>query len=116
VNDPRTELLLEDMLEYARAAIRLVKDKNVDQFVEDLTLVLATTRAVEIVGEAASQVDANVQATMPTLPWREAISMRHKLIHGYRRLDPAIIFKTVRDDFPGLIAELERLLKEGRRS
>ncbi len=38
--------------------------------------------------------------------------MRNKLIHGYRTFKPAILFSTVRDQFPALIAELERILNE----
>ena len=104
------------MLEYAQAAIRFIQDKSVDQFGEDFTLVLATTRAVEIVAEAAYQMDSKVQAAIPSLPWRDVIAMRHKLVHGYRKIDPAIIHETVRDEFPALVTELERLLNEGRKS
>jgi uncharacterized protein with HEPN domain len=116
VIDPQTELLLDDMLAYARTALEFTKDKTATQFAADLMLVLATTRAVEIVGEAAYQVAPDIQATLPTLPWRDAIAMRHRLVHGYRRLDARIIFATVRDRFPALIAELERILNKGARS
>jgi uncharacterized protein with HEPN domain len=35
------------------------------------------------------------------------------LIHGYRGLDLEVMVWTVREDFPPLIAELERLLADG---
>lgn len=108
--DTRTRFLLEDMLENARAAQEFSKDRDIEVFGTDLACVYATTRAVEIVCEAAYQVDSKVQDRIPSLPWQDAIAMRHKLVHGYRRIDPKVIYKTVREDFPGLIAELERLL------
>lgn len=108
--DTRTELLLEDMLENARAAEEFIKSVALDDFLANRTLIYATTRAVEIVGEAAYQVDSAVQAKIPSVPWRDAIAMRHRLVHGYRRIDARIIFDTVRNKFPSLIAELERLL------
>lgn len=104
------------MIENARAAQEFIKDIAVDDFLADRTLIYAATRAVEIVGEAAYQVDPAVQAKIPSVPWRDAIAMRHRLVHGYRKTDARIIFDTVRNQFPGLIAELERLLKEGRQS
>lgn len=41
------------------------------------------------------------------------IDMRNKLIHGYRTVRTPVLFETVRNDLPDLIAELERLLNEG---
>lgn len=114
--DPRTRFLLEDMLEYARAALDFIKGMSVVEFAADLKTVYATTRAVEVVGEAAAQIGKDVQASLPNLPWKQAIGMRNKLVHGYRATQSKTIFETVRDDFPGLVAELERLLKEGGRS
>lgn len=111
--DPYSESLLEDMLKYARTALKCVEGKDRDQFVTDEMTVLAVTRAIEIVGEAANQVKPAIQALLPTLPWQEAIGMRHKLIHGYRTVNPEIIFETVRNDFPELIIQLERVLSEG---
>lgn len=75
-------------------------------------MVYAATRAVEIVGEAASQIDPAARQTLLNVPWRQAIDMRNKLIHGYRSLQPEILYETIRDDFPPLIAELERILND----
>ena len=36
--------------------------------------------------------------------------MRHRLIHGYNRIDISIVEMTVRDDLPRLITSLEKTL------
>jgi len=45
------------------------------------------TRALEIIGEAARQVPAEVQQQYPQLPWQEMIAMRNVVIHEYVALD-----------------------------
>jgi uncharacterized protein with HEPN domain len=110
VIDTRTKLLLQDMLANARIACDQILGQTLESFASNVTLLYAAIHAVEIVGEAASQVDPAVRQTLGGLPWREAILMRNKLIHGYRSLQASFVLETVRDDFPPLIAEIERIL------
>lgn len=99
-----------DMRDNARHAIAFLGARDAASVQADLTVLYALNRAVEIVGEAASKVDPAVRATMPNLPWRFAIDMRNLLIHGYDRVKVEYVVDTVRNDFPPLIAEIERLL------
>lgn len=110
--DTETRYLLEDMVEHARAGLGFVTGKSLGDFKADTMLIYAASRGGAIVGEAAYQVTPAAQATLPSLPWRDAIAIRHKLVHGYRKIQAKIIFETIRDDSPALIAELERLLNE----
>jgi uncharacterized protein with HEPN domain len=110
--DPQTQLLLEDMLSYAQAAVRMVGDLGEAEFAADEAAFLAASRAVEIVCEAAYQVPVAQQAALPSIPWRKVIATRHKYVHGYRTLLASILRETVRRQFPDLIAELQRILNE----
>ncbi len=100
------------MLEYAQSGQNFIRGMSYEAFAADRKTVFAAARAVEVIGEAANKVDRAFQAAHPILPWSEIISMRHKLIHGYRLVLDSVLYKTVTDDFPALIAELERILKE----
>ena len=71
---------------------------------------LAVSRAAEIVGEAGSRVPIEVQAALARIPFRKAIAMRHRLVHGYGAVSANILADTVRNDFPALIAALEAAL------
>jgi uncharacterized protein with HEPN domain len=75
-------------------------------------LQLALTKLVEIVGEAAAAIPPEIQATLPTIPWKPAIGMRHQLVHGYDQLDLDILWRTVREDLPGLIEDLEGVVAD----
>jgi uncharacterized protein with HEPN domain len=72
---------------------------------------LALERLVEIVGEASNRVSTATQQQFPKVPWREAISMRHRVSHGYDTVDTDLLWDTIRDDFPPLIAVLEDVLR-----
>ena len=103
---------LEDMLQHAETAVRLLGSADPAGLAADDRTYLAVRKAIEIVGEAANQVSEECRATLPEISWFDAIAMRHRLVHGYRTIHPVVVVGTVRDDFPPLIAALERALKD----
>jgi uncharacterized protein with HEPN domain len=38
--------------------------------------------------------------------------LRHRLVHGYDTVDPDVLWSTVTEDLPALIALLERIIGE----
>ncbi len=98
------------MRAYAQEALDIVGQRSGRELADDRLRLLAATRAAEIVGEAASQVPAAVRAKLRGIEFEPAISMRHKLIHGYGSLSSAILAETIKSDFPRLIAALDKIL------
>ena len=98
------------MLEYAREAIGLMRDKQRANLDTDRTLGLATLRCLEIVGEAASHIPESLRQQHPQIPWQQIIGTRNRLVHGYDFVDYDIIWSTITEDLPPLIAELEKIL------
>jgi uncharacterized protein with HEPN domain len=113
VIEPGIRFRLEDMLSYAREAVALLGDRDTETVLRDRMRELALTRVVEIVGEAASKIPAESRAEFQ-LPWAEAVGLRNKIIHAYGTFRLDIVVKTVRDDFPTLITELDRILTKDR--
>ena len=103
---------LHDMLEYALKAMRFCENKSQDDLERDEVLQLAVVRAVELVGEAASRVSQKVRSQNPDIPWQDIIGTRNRLIHGYDRVDLGIVWDTIQDDLPSLIAILRSTLGE----
>lgn len=101
---------LRHMLEHAREAVVLMQDKNRSDLDNSRLHVLALVRLVEIVGEAASRVSKATQRRHPQVPWPQIIGMRNRLIHGYDVVDLGIVWRTVTEELPPLIDELERIL------
>jgi uncharacterized protein with HEPN domain len=98
------------MLEYGREAIGLIRDKKRADLDTDRTLGLATLRCLEIVGEAASHIPESLRQQHPQIPWPQIIGTRNRLVHGYDLVDYDIIWSTIAEDLPPLIAELEKIL------
>ena len=40
------------------------------------------------------------------------ISMRNRVIHEYHRVDLPLVYTTVRDDLPGLIAQVRAIIDQ----
>jgi len=107
-HDPQVRL--RHMLDYAREAVTLMRDKQRADLDTDRVLGLATLRCLEIVGEAATHIPESVRQQHPQIPWPQIIGTRNRLVHGYDLVDYDIIWSTVIEDLPPLIAELEKIL------
>ncbi len=101
---------LKHMLDLSHQAMRMMGDHSRSDLAADETLILAEARAVEVIGEAANHVPAEIQAQLPNIPWRKIVGMRNRLIHGYDMTSIDAIYDTVLEDLPPLVRELEDYL------
>ena len=69
-----------------------------EEFEEDEKTILALTRAVEIVGEAAKQVPISFREQYPDIAWRELVGMRDRLAHGYFSIDLNVLWTAAQQD------------------
>jgi uncharacterized protein with HEPN domain len=98
------------MKAYAEEATVMLGDCHPDRLLVDRMRLLAVTRAVEIVGEAASRVPERIRQSLPDINFRQAADMRNRLIHGYGSIQPQVLVSTIRDDFPSMIEAIEKAL------
>jgi len=70
----------------------------------------AVLRNLEVLGEAAGRVSAELQAAHPEVEWKKAAGMRNHLAHGYLTLNLNLIWDTVKRDVP-LIGEQARSIR-----
>ncbi len=109
---PREESeYLLDMLLAARKALSFTEDMSFADFERDERTVFSAAKAVEIVGEAAARVSKDTRQAHPGIPpWRDIIAMRNRLVHAYFEINLELVWKTIRDDLPDLIALVEPLI------
>ena len=79
-------------------------------FTSDAMRYDATVRNLELIGEAATHVPAEVRAAAADVPWRMVIALRNRLIHGYLGIDDDTLWSIVRDDVAPLRVALSALL------
>lgn len=98
---------LRHMRDAAAEAIALLGARSAEELRSDRLLELGLTRLVEIVGEAAARVSDGTRKRLPDIPWPQIVGMRNRLVHGYDRVDLAVLHATVRDELPQLIELLD---------
>jgi len=103
------------MLDYSREAVELVRGRSRPDLETDRLLQLALVRLVEVIGEAAARVSPEAQAQYPRVPWARIVGMRNRLIHGYDTIDHDVLWRTLTDDLPALIGELESIVPPAAR-
>ena len=103
---------IQDMLESAEKAIAFLGDLSYEQFSEDDKTIYAVIRAIEIIGEAARKLPADIRDSYPEITWREIVGTRDKLIHDYFGVNLLVVWQTVRNDLPSLVEQLQALLND----
>ncbi len=108
---PEDEVLLRDMLDHARKAVAATQGRTRSDLGNDAVLAAARERFIEVIGEAASRTSDTARRGLETVPWREMIGMRNRLVHGHAAVDPDIVWTVATMDLPALISELEAALE-----
>ena len=85
-----------------RDALYFTEGMSYEEFAHDRRTQLSVLKSVEIVGEAAAHVSEENETAHPTIPWRDIVGMRNRLVHAYFDIDLPSVWSTVRDDLPGL--------------
>lgn len=76
----------------------------------DAMLMLAVTRLLEIIGEAAKGVSQPTRALTAAVPWREIAGTRDRIAHGYYDINLDVVWEILSVDLPALLPEIERML------
>ncbi|MBZ5727551.1 MAG: DUF86 domain-containing protein [Acidobacteriia bacterium] len=103
---------LRHMQEAVATALRMVEGRSRLDLSSDPMLAMALTRCLEILGEAASKLSAESRLRFPDIPGAKMVSMRNRLIHAYFDVDLDIVWTTVSEDLPPLLAVLDSVLAQ----
>lgn len=101
---------LEHMLEAIARIRRYVGRTRRAGFLRNALLQDAVIRNIEIVGEAAGRVSAELTGRATAIPWREIVGMRHRLIHGYLQVNLDTVWEVIERDLPALERDLRSLV------
>lgn len=80
----------------------LVDEKTQDAVIRNLEVMGEAARHVLTQHEIFAQVHAGV-------PWALMYAMRNRVSHGYFQVDGALIWKTIHQDLPELLQQIEQL-------
>ena len=105
------EMRIRDILHAAQKILLHTQEMTFDQFARDEWTVDAVLRNLTVIGEAARHVPDEICAQYPEIQWQDIRDMRNIVVHEYFGVDLSVVWLTIKQDLPGLIAEIEPLLK-----
>ncbi len=100
---------LDDMVQAAERALGYVQGITFEQFSADPKTVDAVSYAIVVIGEAATALKDAGPDLAPELPWADIRGMRNRIAHEYFGVDVKVLWQTVREDLPPLLATLRAL-------
>ena len=114
MKNDRDKVHLLDILGAAKLAVGHTGNRTKEEFLADIQCQDAVIRRIMIMGEAANRVSVETKAELP-LHWGDMVGMRNLLIHEYDDVDMTVVWKTIKEDLPPLIAELEKILPPAKK-
>lgn len=101
---------LRHMHDAAREAVGFAQGRTRDDLETDRMLMHSLVRCLEIMGEAASKVTPERRGVETDIPWRAIVGLRNQVVHNYVNVRLDVVWDTVTEDLPPLIARLEASL------
>jgi uncharacterized protein with HEPN domain len=91
----RAKAALRDILHNIELAESFAKDVTVEQFIDDVLRLYATTRALEIISEASRRLPDDMKALYPAVPWQRIEGAGNIYRHGYDIVVAEVLWQTV---------------------
>ena len=99
------------MLAFAEEARQLGADGSRGRLDLDLGYRRHAERVAELIGEAATRLPVELCSEWDDVPWKQMISMRNWLIHGYDGIDTDILWDVLDTRAGELVAILTEILE-----
>jgi uncharacterized protein with HEPN domain len=107
---------LADRLHHVLHAIenieRFLDGKGQEDFAADQLVRMAVERSLEIISEASRRIPAEVKAREAQIAWQRMADLGNLLRHAYHDVNPATLWRIVKEELPPLKAFAERIMRE----
>ena len=103
---------VEDTLTSIEETQEFTQGLDFDAFAKDRRTVNAVVRSLEVMGEAAKRIPAEIRKKYPEIPWKRMTGMRDKLIHEYSGVDVEIVWGVVKMELPPLKPFFDQMLQD----
>lgn len=103
---------LEDIVKYAQNVNVIISGISYEEFTKDIRIYYSVMKNIEVIGEAANMLTRHFRETHAELPWRQIVSMRNVLVHGYAQVSDADLWQTATNDIQPLCEQVLRYLSD----
>ncbi len=102
---------LKHILDEADFLIDHTKGLAVEDYLKDEVLKRATTRSIEIIGEATKNLSDDFKKNHPGIEWKEIAGMRDKIIHFYFGIKWETVWSVIKNEIPELKPKIEAIIR-----
>lgn len=103
---------LEDIVKYAQNVKVIISGISFEEFTKDIRIYYSVMKNIEVIGEAANMLTRHFREIHAELPWRQIVSMRNVLVHGYAQVSDADLWQTATNDIQPLCEQVQRYLSD----
>ena len=99
----RDEIMyLQDIAESCEKILQFTAGLSQSDLIGDVRTYDAVVRNLEIIGEAAKHISADLRKRLPDIQWRKAAGLRDMLTHAYFGIDNDILWDVIQNKIPPL--------------
>jgi uncharacterized protein with HEPN domain len=95
---------------FCRRILEYTEHMTLKQFTADRRTFDAVVRNLEITGEAAKHVPADIKDRHPDVEWRGVTAFRDVAAHAYSYIDEEVVWNIIRTSVPTLLEQVEHIL------
>ena len=103
---------LEHILESVNNIYEFADGYESAQILEDKVRYFAIVYQLVVIGEVANLLTKEFRDAHEQTPWRDIISMRNFIFHGYNLVDKEEVLSVIENDLPPLKTQIEQYLSE----
>ncbi len=100
-----------DISDSVNKILRFVSDLNRRDFFSDDKTFDAVMRNLEIIGEAAKKIPADIKEKYAEIEWKKIAGLRDIVVHEYFGIDEDIIWDVIENKIPELKENIEKIIK-----
>jgi uncharacterized protein with HEPN domain len=106
------QLYLHEIAECIELIERYLTGQTREEFLRDGQLQDSVIRRLELIGEAARQIEDDFRQKHPEIPWRRMAGFRDVLVHGYFGVKLDRVWDVIEKDLPELKKNIQPLLTD----
>lgn len=104
-------LFLQDIIEACEKILRYTSGMDFEAFIQNDMVYDAVLRNLEIIGEAAKKMPAEIRERHSQVAWRAMAGLRDILAHAYFAVDDATLWDIVQNKVPMLLSQVNEILE-----
>lgn len=104
------KLYLDDIVEAAKRIEKYTKGLTLEKLKKNTLVLDGVVRNLEIIGEAAKNIPAQVKEKYPEVEWKKISGLRDILAHEYFGIDLEVVWDVIKNKLPILKAQVSHIL------